>query len=84
VGGRTKTDLDTIVRIIHSPNHPTANITPNSTISHSRENSAQELDDSFPNSNPGILIVNDIVLSFEGWDSPQPDRLYACNTPLQE
>jgi hypothetical protein len=56
-----KTDLDTIIRIIHSPNHPTANISSNSTISHSRENAGQELDDSFPDSNTGILVVSEII-----------------------
>jgi hypothetical protein len=38
--GMVETDLDTIIRIIHGPNHPTANISPNSTISNSGENPA--------------------------------------------
>jgi len=37
---RDETDLDTIIRIVHSPNHPTANISPNSTISNSRKDAA--------------------------------------------
>jgi hypothetical protein len=62
VEDRRMTDLDTIIRIVHGPNHATADISPYSTIRNSREDASQELDDSFPNSNTKVLVVSKILL----------------------
>jgi hypothetical protein len=80
VEDRRMTDLDTIIRIVHGPNHSTANISPYSTIRNSREDASQELDNPFPDSNTGILIVSEIIPSE---DSLQLDQRYADSTPLQ-